>query len=319
MALQVSNLPEILSAGTQVVVEKTLRGAAGEPICPQGAVGVVVGEPDTADGLYRVRFPNAYEADLARGDFDVRKHYQRRSLGDLAGLNDGVDWRRHIIYRCVIGSRAYGLDTDDSDTDRRGIFLPPARLHWSLAGVPEQIEDHPRQECFWELEKFLTLALKANPNVLEVLHSDLVEHCAPIAGELCAMRGAFLSRLVYQTYNGYVLSQFKKMRHDLDTRGEVRWKHAMHLIRLLWSGKELVRTGQMVVRIHDGAMVERLLAIKRGEWTFEAVEQWRQRLHREFDDALARTPLPELPDIRRADAFLIRARHRMTETEEIAR
>ena len=44
-----------------------------------------------------------------------------------------------VIYRCVIGSRAYGLDDDVSDTDRRGIFLPPADLHWSLGGVPEQI------------------------------------------------------------------------------------------------------------------------------------------------------------------------------------
>jgi predicted nucleotidyltransferase len=26
-----------------------------------------------------------------------------------------------LIYRCIIGSRAYGLATDDSDLDRRGI------------------------------------------------------------------------------------------------------------------------------------------------------------------------------------------------------
>lgn len=43
----------------------------------------------------------------------------------------------HLIYRCVVGSRAYGLETPESDTDRRGFFLPPAELHWSLDGVPE--------------------------------------------------------------------------------------------------------------------------------------------------------------------------------------
>ena len=40
-------------------------------------------------------------------------------------------------FRCVVGSRAYGLHGADSDVDRRGIYLPPADLHWSLYGVPE--------------------------------------------------------------------------------------------------------------------------------------------------------------------------------------
>ncbi len=36
---------------------------------------------------------------------------------------------QHVIYRCIIGSRAYGLDGPGSDVDRRGIYLPPADLH----------------------------------------------------------------------------------------------------------------------------------------------------------------------------------------------
>ena len=46
-----------------------------------------------------------------------------------------------VILRVVVGSRAYGLAEPESDTDRRGVFLPPAELHWSLYGVPEQIDD----------------------------------------------------------------------------------------------------------------------------------------------------------------------------------
>ena len=45
-----------------------------------------------------------------------------------------------------------------------------------------------------------------------------------------------LSRLVYQTYSGYVLSQFKKLQADLRITGSVRWKHVMHLLRLLDAG-----------------------------------------------------------------------------------
>jgi hypothetical protein len=40
------------------------------------------------------------------------------------------------------------------------------------------------------------VALKANPNVLECLYSPLVEAATPLAEELLALRGIFLSRLI---------------------------------------------------------------------------------------------------------------------------
>ena len=70
------------------------------------------------------------------------------------------------FYRVSEVRRAFGLAVDVSDTDRRGIYLPPADLQWSLYGAPEQIENEATQECYWELRKFLILALKANPNIL---------------------------------------------------------------------------------------------------------------------------------------------------------
>lgn len=41
-----------------------------------------------------------------------------------AAILDEYDLRGVVIYICVIGSRAYGLATDESDTDKRGIYLP---------------------------------------------------------------------------------------------------------------------------------------------------------------------------------------------------
>jgi uncharacterized protein len=51
--------------------------------------------------------------------------------------------------------------------------------------------------------------------------------------ELPPNRKRFLSKLIYQTYNGYVMSQFKKLEQDLRALGEIKWKHAMHLNQLL--------------------------------------------------------------------------------------
>ena len=194
----------------------------------------------------------------------------------------------------------------DSDIDRRGIYLPPADLHWSLYGVPDQLENDDTQEAYWEIQKFLVLALKANPNVLECLYTPMVEKATPLAEKLLAMRSIFLSRMVYQTYNGYVLSQFKKMQADLRNQGQVKWKHVMHLIRLLLSGISIMREGFVPVRVEEHR--EKLLAIRRGEMPWEEVEDWRKRLHHEFNAASETTNLPERPDYERANAFLIEAR-----------
>jgi predicted nucleotidyltransferase len=236
----------------------------------------------------------------------VLKHYQREGGGGVDVPVAEYDFRRHVILRCVIGSRAYGLDHAESDTDYRGVYLPPADLQWSLFGVPEQIEDDATQETYWELQKFLVLALKANPNVLECLYTPLVEHATALGEELLAMRPAFLSKLVYQTYNGYVMSQFKKLSGDLRNKGEVKWKHVMHLIRLLLSGVTALRDGVVPVRVEEHR--ERLLAILAGEMRWDEVDGWRVRLHEEFDAAFAGTVLPDRPDYAGVNAFLVRAR-----------
>ena len=127
-----------------------------------------------------------------------------------------------------------------------------------------------------------------------------------LAEELLGMRSIFLSRLVYQTFNGYVMSQFKKMQSDIRNQGTVKWKHVMHLLRLLLSGIDVLRTGTVTVRVD--AHRDELLAIRRGDMPWEEVERWRLALHAEFDAAYQATSLPERPDYERANAFLVNAR-----------
>ena len=80
----------------------------------------------------------------------------------------------------------------------------------------------------------------------------------------------------------------------------------MHLIRLLLSGVVVLRRGFVPLRVDEYR--DRLLAIRRGEVPWEDVERWRLTVHRELDDALKSTPLPEHPDYERANEFLIRSR-----------
>ncbi len=296
----------IFPVGTQVVTLVDVSGAGGSAPHPRGTVGVVVKSPTDHEHSYRVRFPDGRDAALKRGEVVMLARFQEGEIGDHAQAAAPTDLYERVIFRCVIGSQAYGLADAASDVDRRGVYLPAADRHWSLYGVPEQLENEATQEAYWELQKFLVLALKANPNVLECLYTPLVEKATPLAEELLAMKSIFLSRLVYQTYNGYVMSQFKKMQGDIRNHGQVKWKHVMHLIRLLLSGVGVLRDGIVPVRVDTHR--DRLLAIRRGEVPWDEVESWRIALHKDFNAAYETTKLPERPDYERANAFLIRAR-----------
>lgn len=296
----------ILAIGTQVVALKNIMGQHGCVLHPAGAVGVVLRSPKDLEHAYRVKFADSVEAAIHPSELTPLALYKEGQIGDSTVNASRHNLFDYVIFRCVIGSQAYGLADESSDVDRRGFYLPPADLHWSLYGVPDQLENDATQEAYWEVQKFLILALKANPNVLECLYSPLIETRNELVDELLTMRDCFLSKIVYQTFNGYVMSQFKKMQADLRNQAKVKWKHVMHLLRLLLTGIRVLREGTVPVRVEEHR--EKLLSIKRGEVAWEETEHWRKTLHLAFDQALTTTRLPERPDYEKANAWLLRAR-----------
>ncbi len=301
-----SHQPDNISAGTQVVALVEIRGPNQSLVHPRGAVGVVTRTPTGSDRHFLVRFPDGFEKSLTCEQMDVLKHFKERLQGEGA-TQPKFELESVIIYRCIMGSQAYGLDTEESDVDRRGIYLAPTELQWSLFGAPEQFEDNAAQAVYWELQKFLIMALRANPNILECLYSPIIEKTTPLADDLLAIREGFLSQMIFQTFNGYALSQFKKIEQDLRNQGEVRWKHAMHLLRLLITGAATLRERRVPVRVECHR--ERLLAIKEGSVPWAEVDAWRRELHGDFERALSETKLPERPDYERANEFLLKARN----------
>ena len=321
----------LIPIGTQVVLRRDhgIVGGTSERASSKkrGSVGEVVEAPLTNDYSYTVRFADGSLVRVRKEDLAIR-----RSDAPEAELEErGVEaYEEHVIYKVRMGSHAFGLADDGSDVDERGVFLTPAEWHWSLQPLPEQVEfkvsadgqvvhkDEPgtgTDVCWWELEKFLKLAIKANPNILEILHvpDPHMLHCDAWGRRLRNLRDAFLSRYLFQTYSGYVLSQFRKMqkRHE---RGEPhRTKHAMHLIRLLHSGIAALRGEGILVDV--GEHRAELLSIKRGDHSFDEVHALALELNRHFQEAYAETELPERPDVQRVDEFLIEARrHRAGES-----
>jgi predicted nucleotidyltransferase len=298
----------VISAGTQVVLKVAKVLPDGQQFKPPGSVGVVLESPPNNDEPYVVRFSDGEMVRAYFQELALRRREVEDELGEVC-----EDLRPCVIYRCQVGSKAFGLASEDSDDDLRGVYLPPARLQWSLRRLPEQLEfaDQERDEVYWELEKFLRLALKANPNVLETLWTPMVLLADETAQELRAIRQAFLSKHVYKTYSGYVLSQFRRMANACKQKGTYKPKHAMHLIRLLHSGIAALDTGE--IRIDVAEHREELLHIRNDGLPFEEVKRRALELDERFLQAFERTVLSEQPDYQRVDDFLIRARRRMVD------
>ena len=102
-----SHQPNNVFAGTQVVSLVEVRGTNNSLVHPRGAVGVVTRTPASeAEKLYLVRFPDGFEGSLTRDQLDVLKHFKDRLPASDA--TPGLELEQLIIYRCVVGSRAYG-------------------------------------------------------------------------------------------------------------------------------------------------------------------------------------------------------------------
>lgn len=296
----------IIPVGTQVVLKADTRVPGRDRLVPKGSVAEVLESPANNARPYVVRLFDGTSLRVSVGQLALRRH----------GLDDELttptpDLREFVIYRVEVGSRAFGLATAESDSDLRGVFLPPAEFGWSLFKPPEQFESARDgvEEVDWELEKYLRLALQANPNVLETLWAPTVVTITEVGQELRDMRAAFLSRHLYKTYSGYVLSQFKLMAKNREKTGTFRVKHAMHLIRLLHSGIHALTRGELFIDV--GEHRDELLAIRTGHVGFEEIKERALELSGRFGAAFVHTDLPERPDYDRVNRFLIRARRRM--------
>lgn len=122
---------------------------------------------------------------------------------------DSVQKNGWLIFEAITGSKSYGLDSERSDTDIRGVFVLPQTEFYSLDYVP-QVANETNDIVYYELRRFVELLAKNNPNIMELL--NVPEKCVlfrhPVMNEI--KPEDFLSKLCEQTFANYAYSQIKK-------------------------------------------------------------------------------------------------------------
>jgi hypothetical protein len=110
----------IVPAGTQIVLLNDVKILNENRFQPKGAVGAVNSLPTDASHAYKIKFLDGSEAMANRKAFSIKKHFQNEQSGTVSQL-ENFELYDFVIYRCVVGSKAFGLDDENSDIDTRGI------------------------------------------------------------------------------------------------------------------------------------------------------------------------------------------------------
>ncbi len=180
------------------------------------------------------------------------------------------DLKKHdlIIFEAIGGSRAYGLDTPESDTDIRGVYCLPLD-GYLMYSYQEQVNDATNDVVYYELGKFIKLLCGNNPNMLEMLNmpKDCVLKTCETFEKIKAMQHLFITKVARHAFAGYAIQQVEKSKrmHSSEKR---RNKNLMHCIRLIRMSEEMAATGEVNVRRKDR---DYLLTIRRGEFDFDVL------------------------------------------------
>ncbi len=194
-----------LPNGTEVTTRVDRVLEAGRRV-PQGAVGRVVGargsELDVLIvGIGVLRY--------ARDELLPRKvgqaRYAHRRAEAWAAL------RPCVVLETLVGSHAWGLADETSDTDLRGVFVLPFSWTVGLAEPPLDLVSADGSATYWEAGKAVRQALRADPNTLEMLFLESARASDPIGEWLLEARDAFVSVAIYASFGRYALSQLKKL------------------------------------------------------------------------------------------------------------
>ncbi|MGC4118143.1 MAG: nucleotidyltransferase domain-containing protein [Myxococcales bacterium] len=377
-----------LPHGTEVTCR--VARMQGEQRVPKGVVGRVVKVHESGDLDIAVVGHGVltYERDQVRPRKPGQVRFAQRRAADWDAL------RPCAILEATVGSRAWGLADEGSDTDTRGLFALPFSWRAGIVEPPDCIVTADGSTTFWDFPKALAQGLRADPNTLELLFVDGVHALDPMGEWILAERDAFVSAEIFGSFGRYAMSQLTKLSHsarlaehrgllldwlrepeppgldevaerlaDLSPRPapsrsdkllaakeyvkqlyrslfdqgllaagdfaslvayarggglqpeparELRPKNAYNLLRLISVATGWLRTGRPQLRM-EGAVRDRLLAIKRGQVTLDEVLAEAAALVPELEAARDATSLPAGPDLVRVDA-LARRLH-----EEVAR
>lgn len=242
-------------------------------------------------------------------------------------LPDNMMWLEdRTILLTKAGSVIYGTNVETSDTDYKGVCIPPKEYYLGLKSINEynksggkNFGEHNTKDdidiVICHINKFVRDAMQGVPNNLDILfcRDEDIIYVDEFGKELRSIRKEFLSKEIYKKFCGFAMAQRYKLdikkqngtgRQDLVEKFGYDTKFAYHAIRLLYCAKQILLT-------HDYCSYrpeeERklLLDIRAGKYTLEGIFEMFDRLDKEIHQHYDESTLQKTPNYHKINKWLI--------------
>ena len=120
----------------------------------------------------------------------------------------------HTIFECIVGSHAYGINSENSDIDKSGVMIPDKEYFYGMKRV-EQFQGYEDEDkTIYELRKILKLLGDNNPNCLDLLYipTRCIVKITPFWEEVINNAHLFLSKKSRFTFAGYAIAQLNRIK-----------------------------------------------------------------------------------------------------------
>jgi len=232
----------------------------------------------------------------------------------------------NMHYETMMGSIAYGLDSDNSDLDIYGFAIPPKNMvfpHldgeiYGFGTQKKRFEQFQAHHVFdqdakggkgqeidisvYNIVKYFHLCMENNPNMLDSLFSSTnsVLFITKIGTMVRDNRKIFLHKGSWHKFKGYSYSQLHKIdnkkpvgkRKELVEKYGFDIKFAYHVVRLLNECEMILTEGDLDITRNR----EQLKSIRRGEWSEKDIRDYFQQKELAMEKLYQESKLPHSPD-----------------------
>lgn len=154
------------------------------------------------------------------------------------------------IYGCVVGSYAYGTQTEDSDLDVRLVVMRPS--DYVLSGRDEEsFRDHNSDTVAYTMDKFVRLLANGSPNIVDMvgIPESMVFLIRPEFNYIRKNLPLLASKRIGSAYLGYAKSAMHRLDGSMASSDPnvlaKRSKDMMHVLRAVEAGTHILRTGEV--------------------------------------------------------------------------
>lgn len=225
-----------------------------------------------------------------------------------------------IQYETITGSVAYGVSSDNSDTDLYGFCIPPKdivfpHLSGEIFGFGKQVQRFEQYQqhdikterinydiVIYNIVKYFQLCMENNPNMIDSLFTPdrCVTFNTPIGKVIRENRQLFLHKGAWFKFKGYSYSQLHKLhtkvpegkRKDTVEKYGYDVKFAYHVVRLLCEVEQILVEGTIDLERNR----EQLKSIRKGEWSLTEIENYFKVKELSLEQTYASSTLRHSPD-----------------------